>query len=303
MQQMTTIVEGLLANNFSFDNDARFFVLTDDTTNELGAAFANGLQQNGYTVELEVMADRSKNGEEPPQNIAEKWYDFTAVFCLTRYSLTHTVARKEANKRGVSVITMPGITKDIFYHGAITADYSKVEQETLVRAAQLNEAASVTIRTGEHYELHLPINGRKGYASTGVFKKPAASGNLPSGEAYIAPLEGQVAGEVLITGSIAGIGLVDEPVLLTIERGKLVAATGKQGAELLAMLGNGLGRNVAELGIGTNDKARIIGTILEDEKAYDTIHVAFGSNHTFGGTINAGVHIDCVTKNPEIIFH
>jgi len=82
-----------------------------------------------------------------------------------------------------------------------------------------------------------------------------------------------------------------------------VSASGKQGAQLLALLGDGLGRNLAELGIGTNYKARIIGTILEDEKAYDTIHVAFGSNHTFGGTVNAGVHIDCVTKNPEIIFH
>lgn len=303
MQQMKTIIEGLLVNNFSFDERARFYVLTDNTTKQLGLAFADGLRENGYAVTAEVMEDRTKNGEEPPEDIAKKWYDFTAVFCLTRYSLTHTVARKEANKRGVSVITMPGITEDIFYHGAMTADYSKVEQETLVRTAQLSEATAVTIRTEGQYELHIPVKGRAGYPSTGVFKKPAASGNLPSGEAYIAPVEGKASGQVLITGSIASIGLVKAPVLLTIEQGQLVSASGKQGAQLLALLGDGLGRNLAELGIGTNYKARIIGTILEDEKAYDTIHVAFGSNHTFGGTVNAGVHIDCVTKNPEIIFH
>ncbi|WP_010287435.1 aminopeptidase [Kurthia massiliensis] len=302
MQQMNTIIKGLLANNFQFDAQATFYVLTDDTTKTLGAAFAEGLRQNGYDTTLEVMADRSKNGEEPPKAIAEKWYDYTAVFCLTRYSLTHTVARKEANKRGVSVITMPGITEDIFFNGAMTADYSKVEQETLVRATQLSEASSVIIHTGGQYELRLPLEGRKGLPSTGVFKTPAASGNLPSGEAYIAPLEGRANGEILITGSIASLGLVDEPVLLTIRDGLLVDASGTQGKALLTILGEGAGRNVAELGIGTNYKARIIGTILEDEKAYDTIHVAFGSNHTFGGTVNAGVHIDCVTKNPEIIF-
>lgn len=302
MQQMNQIVEGLLANNFNFDQQSRFYVLTDDTTQVLGKAFAEGLRANGYDTTVEVMADRAKNGEEPPENIAQKWYDYTAVFCLTKYSLTHTVARKEANKRGVSVITMPGITEDIFFNGAMMADYSKVEQETLVRATQLSEASSVIIRTGGQYELTLPIAGREGLPSTGVFKTKAASGNLPSGEAYIAPLEGQATGEILITGSIASLGLVDEPVLLTIREGLLVEATGAQGKALLTILGEGAGRNVAELGIGTNYKARIIGTILEDEKAYDTVHVAFGSNHTFGGTVNAGVHIDCVTKNPEIIF-
>ncbi|REJ11588.1 MAG: aminopeptidase, partial [Bacillaceae bacterium] len=69
---------------------------------------------------------------------------------------------------------------------------------------------------------------------------------------------------------------------------------------LLKLLGEGDGRMLAELGIGTNYAARITGNILEDEKAYNTIHVAFGSNHTFGGTIKADVHIDCVTKNPTI---
>lgn len=302
MQQMKQIVAGLLANNFNFTKQASFYVLTDDTTQALGKAFAEGLRESGYHTTVEVMADRAKNGEEPPEAIAKKWYDYTAVFCLTKYSLTHTVARKEANKRGVSVITMPGITEDIFFNGAMTADYSKVEQETLVRATQLSEASSVVIRTGGRYELKLPIEGREGLPSTGVFKTKAASGNLPSGEAYIAPLEGQANGEILITGSIASLGLVDEPVLLTIRDGLLVEATGAQGKALLHILGDGAGRNVAELGIGTNYKARIIGTILEDEKAYDTIHIAFGSNHTFGGTVNAGVHIDCVTKNPEIIF-
>lgn len=57
---------------------------------------------------------------------------------------------------------------------------------------------------------------------------------------------------------------------------------------------------LGEFGIGTNDKARITGVVLEDEKVYGTIHVAFGSNNTFGGTIAAGVHIDLVVKAPDV---
>lgn len=99
---------------------------------------------------------------------------------------------------------------------------------------------------------------------------------------------------------MAGIGLVDGPVVLTVEKGRLVQATGEQGELLLTLLGKGNGRLAAELGIGTNHAARITGNILEDEKAYETVHVAFGSNHTFGGMNKADVHIDCVTKKPQL---
>ncbi|KUK84633.1 MAG: Leucyl aminopeptidase [Synergistales bacterium 58_81] len=70
---------------------------------------------------------------------------------------------------------------------------------------------------------------------------------------------------------------------------------------LLELLGdNPLARNLAELGIGTNKKARVTGVILEDEKIYSTVHIALGSNDTFGGTVAAGIHLDGVIKSPEL---
>jgi len=57
---------------------------------------------------------------------------------------------------------------------------------------------------------------------------------------------------------------------------------------------------LGEFGIGTNDKARITGGVLEDEKVYAKIHVAVGGNHTFGGTIVAGVYIDLAVKEPDV---
>jgi leucyl aminopeptidase (aminopeptidase T) len=59
-------------------------------------------------------------------------------------------------------------------------------------------------------------------------------------------------------------------------------------------------RNLAELGIGTNDKARLTGVILEDEKIYGSVHIAMGSNDTFGGKVAAGVHVDAVMRSPEL---
>ncbi|MFA6881907.1 MAG: aminopeptidase, partial [Aminobacterium sp.] len=85
------------------------------------------------------------------------------------------------------------------------------------------------------------------------------------------------------------------------EKGQLVDAQGPERQKLFDLLGdNLLARNVAELGIGTNNKARVTGVILEDEKIYGTVHIALGSNDTFGGTVAAGIHVDGVITNPEL---
>ena len=84
---------------------------------------------------------------------------------------------------------------------------------------------------------------------------------------------------------MAGIGLADEPVELVVEGGHLTSARGGQGMafmELLTAHGED-GTNVAELGIGTNEKAILTGNILEDEKILGTAHVAFGASAAIGG--------------------
>ncbi len=60
------------------------------------------------------------------------------------------------------------------------------------------------------------------------------------------------------------------------------------------------GDNIAEVGIGTNPRAKLIGNVLEDENVMGTLHVAFGDNHTFGGKIKADVHLDGIIKRPDI---
>jgi leucyl aminopeptidase (aminopeptidase T) len=220
------------------------------------------------------------------------------VVCITEHSLTHTQARKNAAASGTRIATMPGISEDMFLEGAISADYSKVKELTDRVTELLTNGELVRIEK-DGYTLSFLIAEREGLPSTGMYLNPGESGNLPSGEAYIAPVEGTANGQILVDGSFAGIGRLETPVLLTIEEGRIVQAEGNGADKLLELLGDGDGRLLGEFGIGTNDKARITGVVLEDEKVFGTIHVAFGSNNTFGGTISAGVHIDGVVKKPD----
>ena len=60
------------------------------------------------------------------------------------------------------------------------------------------------------------------------------------------------------------------------------------------------GTNLAELGIGTNERATLTGNMLEDEKILGTVHVAFGASAGIGGTVSVPVHLDCLILEPTL---
>ena len=149
-------------------------------------------------------------------------------------------------------------------------------------------------------DLHLDLEGRTAIPDAGELTERGAFGNLPCGEGFIPPATGW--GTLVIDGSMAGVGLADEPVELVVEGGHLTSARGGQGMafmELLTAHGED-GTNVAELGIGTNEKAILTGNILEDEKILGTAHVAFGASAAIGGNVQVPVHLDCVVMKPTV---
>jgi len=301
-KQLIQISKNVLVKCLALKENELFLVVTDDVKKELGESVYEAGKLLGAEAVLMVMKERKKSGEEPPASVTAAMIEADVVVCLTEHSLTHTQARKKAAASGTRLATMPGIMEDMFLEGAISADYSQVKIVTEKMTDILTEGKNVRIEK-DGYKLIFSIEGRDGISSTGMYIKPGESGNLPSGEAYIAPVEGTANGQILIDGSIAGIGRLETPVLLTIENGRIIDAKGEAGATLLKILGDSDGRLLGEFGIGTNDKARITGVVLEDEKVYGTIHVAFGSNNTFGGTISAGVHIDGVVTKPYVYIN
>lgn len=300
MQKKLTVVSvNILKNCLGVKAGESLLIVADETKKTLADAMFQAGKVLGAEAMLAVMQAREKPGQEPPAAIAAAMASAHVVVAITQQSLTHTQARKKAVAAGARVATMPGITPEMFMAGAITADYSQVKAVTETVAGILTQGREVQIEK-QGYVLKFSIAGRQGIASTGVYLNPWESGNLPSGEAYIAPREGTASGQVMIDGSFAGIGKLASPMLLTIKDGRLVAAEGAASELLLTKLGEQDGRLLGEFGIGTNDQARITGIILEDEKVYGTIHVAFGSNDTFGGTISAGVHLDGLVTEPNI---
>lgn len=280
-------------------NDETVLILTDDHKQEIGMALYEEAKKISKEAVLMVMKPRSVSGEEPPQVVAETMKNFDVIICPTSTSITHTNAKINAVKAGARLASMPGITEDMFREGAITADYNEVEALTLKVTHLLTHAKTAKIIKDDH-TLQMSLENRKGIPSTGMYKNPGEAGNLPSGEAYIAPVEDSANGSTIIDGSMVGVGLLKSPLYVEIKDGKLVKLEGEDANKLQILFNNDKNATIGELGIGTNHAARLTGVILEDEKIYGTVHIAFGTNISFGGTNKADCHLDGIIKNPTL---
>ncbi len=278
-------------------------VLTDDRTRVIGdALFSVGKEMARESI-LVVMPEREVNGQEPPESISELMTGYDVVICPTAKSLTHTAARRNACAAGARVGTMPGITEEVMIR-TMGADYHRIAERTYKLTQILDAGRQVHVSSEAGTDIMIPIEGINAISSTGLVTEKGKYGNLPSGESFLMPREGESNGIFVVDASFAGIGKIEtEPIIITVENGYAVKIAGGEEATRLDAMLDGLGReayNVAELGIGTNDQAIVTGMILEDEKVMGTAHIALGNNMSMGGTCDVGIHVDGVFYKPTI---
>lgn len=299
MENLVKIAEGVLVSCLAVKPGEEVLIVTDDSRKAIGEALYQAAGNLGCEKILMVMGEREVSGQEPPKAVAAAMKEADVVIAPTAQSLTHTNARIEAAKAGTRVATMPGITEEMFSRGAMTADYTAVEKLTETITEMLTKASSARIEK-DGKVLTINLNGRDGVPSPGVYREAGKCGNLPSGEAYIAPLEDGSDGEMIIDGSMVGIGKLASPLHMTISGGKLRSVKGDKSENLDILLKNETNGTLCELGIGTNEAAILNGIILEDEKVYGTVHIAFGTNTSFGGVNKAECHMDGIVLRPTL---
>ena len=274
-------------------------VICNPATQRVGERLRGEAAEAGADAVLAVISERPSHGAEPPRVVAEAMAAADVLMAPTVQSLSHTAARKRATDAGARCATLPGVTEDMLAR-VMSADMEGLRRKGHVVAEALDLASEARVTDDNGTDLRLDLSGRPAIPDAGDLTEPGAFGNLPCGEAFISPADGE--GTLVIDGSLAGIGLVDHPVELVVEGGHLTSARGGEGMafmELLTMHGED-GTNIAELGIGTNEKAILTGEILEDEKIQGTCHIAFGASAGIGGTVQVPVHLDCIVMKPTV---
>jgi leucyl aminopeptidase (aminopeptidase T) len=299
--ELDTAVRTVIRDCLGVEPGEELLVVCNPVTEELGALLRINAQGEGAEATLAVMSERESHAAEPPETIAAAMLAADAVVAPTIQSLSHTAARKAASEAGARIASMPGVTEDMLAR-LMTVDMRRLRERSALLSGPLSSGSEAVITSARGSDLRLGLQGRYAIPDGGSLGKRGAFGNLPCGEAFIAPVEGTAEGKLVVDGSIAGIGKVETPVELTIRAGHLTDATGAEGERLMELLTDHGpdGTNVAELGIGTNERATLTGNVLEDEKILGTCHVAFGASAAIGGTVQVPVHLDCVVLEPTV---
>lgn len=259
-------------------------------------------------VEFYTYPAVGSHGAEPPEAVAVKLREADVVVAITSYSLSHTDAREQATKAGVRLASMPTFLARMFAPGGpMAVDYRQVGAEAQAIANWLTAAQEAAIRTPEGTDLRFSLVGRRGQADHGLYTEKGTWGNLPAGEAFIAPLEGTAQGQLVVpAGWYPGL---TENMTLRFQDGLVYALEGggAVGEKFLELLKPGdewepyrSRCNLAELGIGTNPNASQPDNVLEAEKIRGTMHLAIGDNAHMGGTISADLHEDFVLPHPDL---
>jgi leucyl aminopeptidase (aminopeptidase T) len=261
---------------------------------------------------VEFFAYRSvgRHGSEPGKDVGEKMKASDVVVAITTYSLTHTQARESATEAGTRIASMPMFLASMFYEGGpMAVDYRKIEEETRRIAGLMTESKEAVVTSPGGTDIKFSLEGRPGGVDAGILTEKGAWGNLPSGEAYCAPLEGTGEGKLVVERN--WYPELSENMTFVFEKGSVVEIIGggKVGDGFRGLLALGRDeepyisrRNLSELGVGTNPNARRPDNILEAEKIRGTIHLAIGDSSHIGGRVSADLHQDFIVPRPTLML-
>ncbi len=278
----------------------------------------------GYRTRLLLYPNvHTNNGELPdrcwiheggpvPQSAAEldpaggrpmrKIFDtFPMLMALTRFSSTAPL-KMAARKHSMRAATMPGFSADMI--PALRINYTEVNRRVDVLKGLLDSAtgADLVFRHPDGEDrLHLDLRHRTAHASGGLLPLRGVAGNLPSGEAYIVPYEGEVEGDPSRSAGVLPVQFGSEIVRYEIVANKAVRVltSGSESEREAALLAaEPAYANLAELGLGVLAAFGIkpVGAVLLDEKL--GLHIAFGRSEHFGGQVGPGAF-----SSPDAVVH
>ena len=195
--------------------------------------------------------------------------------------------------------SMPGVAKFMEESG-LSANYFQIAEKGKLLKEMLDPAIGAEVEFSTGHLCYFDLSKSDFYIDDGILHHERAGGdyavsNLPAGEVYCVPNEN---GNSKTNGDLPEI-IADDIVVYEVQKNRIREVHGK-GTEIKEIrekfLAEPARQNIAEFAIGINDKAKVTGNILEDEKA--GFHWAFGRSDHLGGIVSPKDFID-----PQNIIH
>lgn len=302
---VAVIARRVVVDYLGIGHRERFAIVVDDRTDgEIPYELFRAARATGAEPVILTFVAREMSGVEPPEPVAAAMRTADVVVCAASKSLYHTRAKAAAERAGVRGDFNAPHRADAWRNGAMTADFFEIRGRAERLAARLRETAVVRVTSPAGTDITATIAGREPKAwLTGICRHRGEVSALPGGEVSLPPIEGTSNGVVVWERIATDLGVLGEPVRISVREGRAVAVDGGAPAarlrEILASVRDA--DNIGEIGIGLNPAARIAEDITEAKKALGTVHVALGdSANEYGGMVECAVHLDGLVMAPTL---
>ncbi len=284
-----------------YNKKESLLILSDYKTCEIGEFFLLVLSSLHINASHLILPVAKVHGQEPNEETSKKMLGSDLIVGLTTFSLAHTTSRINASKNGSKYLSLPDNSWESLRSDALRENFRDLTDEANEIANQLSSASKIKIITNDEFELCCNIQGRVANAAPGWCYNKGVLASPPDAEVNITPIESDTNGKYVINASITHpkLGLLTSPITIEVEHGAIKKIEGHQ-SSILENIFDGFdssSRVVAEIGLGLNHKAKLTGSMLEDEGFRGSLHLGVGSNIALGGKNIASSHIDLITQN------
>lgn len=249
-------------------------------------------------IGLVIFPTLARQNDEPPAYVQAAMTEADAVVAAPAVSMTHTRAIRTAREEGKTrVLVCSGLTEEMML-GPVNLPYDEMAATTRRIASLFDKARTARVVAANGTDISMELGDRRAMAVDGICAEPGQWNFVPAGTTALAPLEGTAEGRIVFDGSLAPLGILREPVVLRVEKGRVTGIEGGRQAEeyreFLASFDHPGVYNIAEIGVGTNPKASLSGRLIEDERIFGSVHFGIGKSLNLGGTVDAPSHTDGV---------
>jgi leucyl aminopeptidase (aminopeptidase T) len=288
-------------------------IITDPDTSEVGQALYEEAARVTERILLVMMPPTQKTGKEPPLPVSDIMRKNRVIVIATKDSLTHTRARSQASKEGARIVAMPGIERETFESGGMTADYNALQREISGMNSVFRRKRRVRVRSESGTDVEFQTGGRWILEDNGICNRPGQISNLPAGKVFVLPKEKSMNGTIVIDGSWEG-SILEGPITFQIKEGMVTGISGgnvaEEISEVFEVAKSGIRGSkreqiwtVAEFGFGMNPKAtELVGSKVEDLVVRGSSYFGFGDNTHIGGSSRVGILLRGSIVSPEVLL-
>ena len=175
-------------------------VITDPDTAEVGQALYEEASRVTDRILLVMMPPTQKTGKEPPLPVSDIMRKNRVIIIATKDSMTHTRARAAATREGARIVSMPGVGRESFETGGMTADYNTLQREISGMGTVFRRKRRVRVRSESGTDIEFLTGDRWILEDNGICNRPGQVANLPAGKVFVLPKEGSMNGTIVIDG-------------------------------------------------------------------------------------------------------